>query len=178
MIWPIRVNMLRRVLEGTLLLLACADLRGTAQRVANTNLVVRVEPEARIDPQQVPLHFQVSADGTSDVITQATVVTAKVRALPGQRIRVMALLTNLAGPVGPVASTALRWTGSVVSATAGASQATCSGGAFTNAAAQDVAQGWSRSGTLSCAMNFELTGARTLAPGAYSGLVNFTVGAQ
>jgi hypothetical protein len=170
--------MLQRLLLGMLLLLACAELPGTPQRVADTNLVVRVGPEASIDPSKVPLHFQVSADGTSDVRTQAAVVTARVRALPGQKIRVMARLTNLYGPVGPVPAAALRWTASVASATAGATQATCSGGAFTSATAQDVVQGWGRSGTLSCAMNFELTGAGTLAPGAYSGLVDFTVGAQ
>ncbi|MEI9971796.1 MAG: hypothetical protein WDO73_06915 [Ignavibacteriota bacterium] len=110
--------------------------------------------------------------------TQTAVVTAKVRALSGQKFRVMARMTNLQGPAGGAPAATLRWTAAVVSATAGATQATCAGGAFRGATSQDVVQGWGRSGTLSCAMTFELTGARTLPPGVYSGIVDLSVGAQ
>jgi len=83
------------------LLLAGAAVPGVPSTL-KTSLILRVDPEARLDPARIALNFQVSADGSSDVISQTTEVGAWVRALPGRRIRVTARLGALNGPDGPV----------------------------------------------------------------------------
>lgn len=170
--------MRKPTLARVLMLLALPMVQSAVQHSGPTSLLVRVEPVARIDPQQVVLHFRKSADGSSDLTTQAASVTAWVRALPGQRIRVAARLVDLEGPNGPIAISALRWTGQLVSATAGARQAACSSGGFGGEDAQDLVEGWERSGVLTCSVNFELTGARNLSPGLYRGLVKLSLGTQ
>jgi len=158
-----------------LLLLAC--LVSNAQRTGSTSLLLQINPEARIDPQQVALNFRVSADGASDVTTQAANVTAWVRALRGQQIRVTAQLASPNGPNGPV-SAAVRWSGSTTRATAGARAATCSSGTLQSSAAGDLVLGWQESGILTCAINFDLVSPRSLPPGLYSGTVQLTVTAR
>jgi hypothetical protein len=157
------------------LLLACLVRPGGAQRSGTTALVVQVNQEARLDPQQVALNFRVSADGASDVTSQATSVAASVRALPGQQIRVTAQLVSLNGPDGPVPVTQVGWAGSATRATAGGHPATCSSGTFQPGASQDLVLGWQRSGILTCAVNFGLAAPRNLSPGLYSGTVNLAL---
>lgn len=128
-------------------------------------------PETRIDPPQVTLHFLVSADGRADQTNQAAVVQAWVRALPGQQIHVTGSLAQLTGPGGAVPASAVRWTGSAVSATGGAQAAACSSGVFSSTEPHEMVDGWARSGKLTCAETFELTGAGDLAPGTYTGVV-------
>lgn len=149
-----------------------------AQRSGTTTLAVQVNPEARLDPQQVALNFRVSADGASDVTNQTAMVAAWVRALPGQQIRVTARLNAFHGPDGPVPPTQLIWVGSTTRATAGAQAATCSSGTFQTGAAQDLVLGWQRSGVLTCALDFALAAPRTLSPGLYSGTVNLALDAR
>jgi len=160
------------------LLLGCLVSLGGAQRSGTATLVLRVNPEARLDPQQVTLNFRVSADGTSDVTSQTTSVGALVRALPGQQIRVTAQLVSLNGPDGPVPVTAVGWAGSTTRATAGGQAATCSSGTFQAGVTQDLVLGWQRSGILTCAVNFALAAPRDLPPGLYSGIVNLAVDTQ
>jgi hypothetical protein len=160
----------------TLLLLACVAI-GVAQRVGTTTLALQVNPEARLEPQQVALNFRVSADGASDVTTQTANFTASVRALPGRPIRVTARLSSLHGPDGSLPASALRWSGSATRASAGGQSATCSSGTFQSGVAHDLAQGWQHSGTLGCSVKFELAAPRTLTPGLYSGAVELIVGA-
>jgi len=160
---------------GAALLLACLVRPGGAQRSGTTTLVLQVNQEARLDPQQVALAFRVSADGASDVTSQATSVAASVRALPGQQIRVTVQLGSLNGPDGPVPVTQLGWAGSTTRATAGGQAATCSSGTFQPGATQDLVLGWQRSGILTCAVNFALAAPRNLSPGLYSGTVNLAV---
>ena len=160
------------------LLLACLVSRSGAQRSGTTTLVVQVNQEARLDPQQVALNFRVSADGASDVTTQTASVAASVRAVPGQRIRVTASLASLNGPDGPVPVTQVGWAGSTIHATAGGQAAACSSGTFQPGAAQDLVTGWQQSGILTCAVSFELAAPRSLAPGLYSGTVNLAVGTR
>ena len=157
------------------LLLACLVSPGGAQRNGSTTLVVQVNQEARLDPQQVALNFRVSADGASDVTSQTASVAAMVRALPGQQIRVTARLGSLNGPDGPVPVTQVGWAGSTTRATAGGQGATCSSGTFQAGATQDLVLGWQRSGILTCAVNFGLAAPRGLAPGLYSGTVDLAL---
>lgn len=165
----------RLVLVAILALLLASVAAWTQQ---NTNLVVRVEPEARLEPEQVALRFIVSADGKSDITSQSATIGAWVRSLPGRRIGLTMRLDRLDGPEGVLADRPLRWTGSVLNASAGARQAKCSDGSFASASVQDLVQGWDTSGILSCGATFELAGARSLAPGVYSGLVRFTITGQ
>jgi len=158
-----------------LLLLLCPAIPESAQRSANTSLVVQILPEVRIDPRQVPLQFRV--DGVSDVNSVSSVLAVRARALPGQQIYVKAFMGSVTGPDGPVPLNALHWTASTVTATGGGQQASCSSGTFRAGSWQDIVQGWERSGTLSCAVSFQL--ARSgLTPGVYAGVVQLSVEAR
>lgn len=157
------------------LLLACIAGTGGAQRSGTTIMALQVEPEARLEPQQVALHFRVSADGASDVTSQNANVTAWVRALPGQQIRVTARMASLNGPDGALPVTGIRWAGSTTHATAGGQAANCSSGNFGVATLADLVLGWDRSGTLTCAVSFELVSPRNLVPGLYAGIVDLAL---
>lgn len=142
-------------------------------RGASTTLVVRVMPEARIDPSQIALEFRVA-----DTVAQTVNVAAWVRSLPNQQIRVSARLDKLEGPSGPVPVTAVSWTGAVARATAGGNQARCTSGAFAAGQTQDLVLSWRQSGTLTCTFAFTLAESGNLSPGLYSGTVNLSVVAQ
>jgi len=143
------------------------------QRGASTALVVRVMPEARIEPGQIALEFRVA-----DSVVQTANVTAWVRSLPNQQIRVLARLVRLQGPGGPVPVSAVSWTGATARATAGGNQASCASGAFAAGQAQDLALGWRRSGTLTCGFAFTLGDSGNLSPGRYSGTVDLSLAVQ
>ena len=144
-----------------------ASRRIAAQRSGSTTLVLSVAPESRLDPRQAMLNFRVSADGGSDVTTQLTTVSAWVRPLSGQTVRVTASLTGL--PAG-----AVSWSGTRASAAGGARTATCTSGKFASAGPQDLVQGWGGAGILTCTVNFQLD--RTgLSPGLYSGTAAFAI---
>lgn len=167
--------MSRKTAGVAALLMAYVVSPGGAQRSATTTLAVQVNPEARLDPQQVALNFRVSADGASNVTTQTTIVAAWVRALPGQQIRVTASLNAFSGPAGPVPAALLTWVGSTARATAGAQAGTCSSGTFQTGPTQDLVLGWQRSGILTCAVTFALVEPRSLPPGLYSGTMNLAL---
>ncbi len=135
----------------------------SAQNTGTTTLLLRVNPEARLDPPQLPLAFHISPDGSSDVTTASAVVTALVRTAPGQPIRLTGRLANLNAQV--------RWTGSLLTASGGGKDALCSPGTLAPGAAQDLITGWQRSGTATFSLHFELVNARLLAPGDYSAVV-------
>ena len=166
--------MLNMALTALVSLLAMPALYAAAPLSASTSLVVQVEPEARIDPQQVALHVRVSAEGAVEVLTHPAAITAWVRTLPGQQIRVTARLSNFRGPSGPLAGNIVRWSGAVSNATAGAQQALCSSGIFVPGASGDLVHGWQQSGKLTCRVSFDL--AAPLPPGEYTGLVDFALG--
>jgi len=166
----------RSILLGALVV-ACWFQVG-AQRTANTTLVVRVTPEAHLNPSQVSLRFRTSADGTGEVTSQTASIAAWVRALPEQRIHLTALLTGFSGPPAAAASPLIRWTGSPMRATGGGQSATCTNGAFSGAASQDLIAGWQRSGTVTCAITFELADPHSLPPGTYNGTVNLSLRAE
>jgi hypothetical protein len=172
------VTLKRAVLVSAAIAMFWSPGRGGAQRSASATLTVRVSPEARLNPEQVALRFVVTEDGLGEVTSQTETVAAWVRALPGQRIRVMARMANLAGPSGAVPSEAVRWSGARQRATAGGQSAACSTGSFAAGATQDLVAGWESSGTLTCAVTFSLVDPRGLAPGAYAGAVDLTLRAE
>jgi len=162
---------------AALLLLGGGVPRG-AQRSGTTTLMLQVSPEARLEPQQIALNFRVSGDGASDVTSQTNNVSAMVRALPGQNIRVTARLVSLSGPSGAVPAGQLTWSGSRARAAAGGQSAGCSSGVFESGAAHDLVSGWQRSGTLACALTFALQDPRGLTPGLYAGTVQLGLDAR
>jgi hypothetical protein len=133
-------------------------------------LVVQVEPAGYLNPTRFDLEFRVSANGTTDVTQQSRTVAAWVRALPGHPIRLAASF-GLTGPGGPQPLAALRWSGRVASATAGGRDAVCTSGQPADGTPQDLAAGWTRSGTLICDVTFSLANPANLAPGLYSSTV-------
>jgi len=144
-----------------------AGRRIAAQRSGSTTLVLSVAPESRLEPRQATLNFRVSADGASDVTTQSATVSAWVRPLSGQTVRVTASLTGL--PAG-----AVTWSGTRAGASGGARTAACTSGTFTSGVSQDLVQGWVGAGILTCTLNFQLD--RTgLSPGLYSGIATFAI---
>ena len=163
---------------AVLALVVWPGFKCAAQSSGSTTLVLSVPTEARLDPDHIALAFRVSQDGTADVTTMPAQIVARVRALPGQSVRITALLAGLQGPSGPAPATLVSWTGTATSASGNARQATCSNGVFGSGDPQDLVAGWQTSGILTCALNFQLTQPRTLAPGAYSGVVSLAVAAQ
>jgi len=148
------------------LIVALCTVCGYGQRTATTTLMVQVRPEAYVVPSQIPLHFRVSADGASDVTVQTATITAWVRALPGQAIRIVAR---------PSAGFPFSWSGSATRATQGAQSASCTSGTSDGMAPAELVSGWSRSGILTCAVTFFLTDARALDPGLYTANVDLAI---
>ena len=135
--------------------------------------MVRVGPEARLEPTQIALQFQVA-----ESVVQTARVGAWVRSQPGQQIRVLARLAELRGPNGPVPVTAVTWTGAVAQSAAGGHQARCANGAFVAGQAQDLVLGWHNSGTLTCDIAFTVAAPGSLSPGVYSGTVDLALSVQ
>src|SRR5215831_4564039 len=136
-----------RSLAMAVLLLGAA-ITGRAQHDAGTGLVLRIDPEAWISPKQSVLQFQVSGNGSSDVMVQAATVSVRARARPGQPVLVTARMGDIAGPGGSIPASAVRWTGSVVAATGGGAQASCSKGVFVAGAVLQLVEGWIRPGSV------------------------------
>ena len=157
----------------TIVLMLGLSPRAPGQRDASNTLVVRVMPEARIEPGQIALEFRVA-----DRVVQTAKVAAWVRSLPHQQIRISARLARLEGPHGAVPVTAVNWRGVVASATAGGKQASCTNGTFAASQAQDLVLGWRNPGSVTCEISFKLVEAGELSPGMYSGTVDLSVTAQ
>jgi hypothetical protein len=152
----------------------CAPaLHSQTQGSDRSALAVVIQPEARVEPQQVPLQFEVSADGVSDVVSQTASVAAWVRSRPNQPIGVRMRLVRLEGPGGPLPPATLRWTAAAPRSTGGGREASCSAGDFTAGAVQELVTGWQKSGMLECAVTWQLTGTAKLPPGRYTGVVEF-----
>jgi hypothetical protein len=153
-------------------------LKAQQQRAGGTALAVSVGPEARLSQPQVVIRFVVSADGAGEVVTQSAVVGAWVRSLPGQQIRLTSRSGEVQGPRGPVRDAAIRWSGALAQATGGGQSAACASGSLVSEAQQDMVSGWSSSGTLSCAVNFELLNPRDLPPGVYTAVIDLDLRAE
>ena len=158
-----------------LILIFGAINNAAAQGSGTTALVLRINPESRLDPQQITLDFQITSDRTLGMTSKRALIAAAVRPLPGQQIHVTARFASLTGPDGPIPASILRWDGVAVNATGGGQYATCSSGVFSSGAAQDLVMGWNQPGTVTCSVNFQLADERNLRPGAYSGVVTLAV---
>jgi hypothetical protein len=147
---------------------------GLAQHSATTTLAL-VVPEAWVQPQQVPLTFQVSADGAADIVSQGASVAAGVRALPGEAIRVTMQLANLQGP----GKSGLRRQ-SAMERHRGPRHRRRAGGSVhfrrsdRRGSRPGPGEGWQKSGTVECAVTRQLADPRSLPPGRYSDLVQIT----
>jgi hypothetical protein len=161
------------VLAALAVLCLCAGVG--AQRSGSTALEVRIAPEEHLNQSRIALQFHVSADGAGDVASQRATVAAWVRVLPGHRILLTAAIGPVSGPSGPLPPSAIRWSGSLVSATGGGQNAACTAGTFDGPAPQNLVTGWNRSGSLTCAVVFSLNSAAGLPPGRYSGTVELAV---
>ena len=155
-----------------MLLCLTATPKAFTQRNSSTVLVVRIGPEASVDPSHITLSFR-----APDQLVQTATVTALVRSLPNQQIHIAAHLLSLTGPDGPVPPSALNWNGTVASATSGGKQARCTSGAFASGSMPSLSTNWRQSGMLRCTVSFALSGA-TLAPGSYSGMLSLAATAQ
>jgi len=153
----------------------CPVIRLFGQERATNAMVVRVGPEARIQPAQVALNFRVAEDGTVDAASQSAQISAWVRALPNQRIRITASLDRFVGPDGAVPASSVWWSGTVTQASLGGRGATFTNGSFGGGMEQDLIAGWQRSGTLACTVTFSLAHGRGLPPGTYAGAVRFAL---
>jgi hypothetical protein len=152
--------------------------RVCAQRTGSTTLALHVSPEAHLGPSQVALRFVVTADGIGDISSQTEAIAAWVRALPGQRIRLIARIASLAGPSGTVPIEAVQWSGASQRATGGGRAAACSSGSFAGGTTQDLVAAWQSSGTLICSVTFSLGDPHSLPPGVYTGAVDLTLRAE
>jgi len=146
-----------------------------AQPISSSSLVIRVVPEAHLSPSQIPLMFIVSADGAVELTSQVANVLTWVRALPGEEIHLIARFGTMAGPSGTLPASAIAWHGSVLHATAGGQDATCTDGSMAAGLSQALVSGWQRSGTLACAVTFWLESPRSLAPGVYTVMVDLAL---
>jgi hypothetical protein len=156
-------------------LMGFGSLAVLAQRTATTTLMVRVSPEAHLNPTQIQLHYQISADGSSDLISQTERIAAWVRVPPGQQIRLTARFAPLVGPQGALSDAVIGWTGASIHSTHGGQEATCTGGTAVVDSSHDMISGWHRSGTVTCAVTFVLASARMLPPGRYTADVDLNL---
>jgi hypothetical protein len=138
------------------------------QRQGTTTLAVNVVPESQVDPSRVSLRFVVSGDGRDEVISQPTLVTARVRALPGQQIHLTAAVSSVSGPADGAKAARFEWSGTMVRASGEVRTATCTNGAFPDDGPQELVAGWSQSGSLTCGFSFRLANPSDLPPGTYT----------
>ncbi len=146
-----------------------------AQRNGATELLLRVEPDAHLSPLRVTLRLHLDPAPNPHQARQTELITARVRALPGQRIRLLARASPLAGPAGGVPASRLQWSGKTIAAASQAGQAVCGSGGFLEGEPSDLIHGWTRSGAVTCEITFSLTGTGHLPAGLYTGVVDLAV---
>jgi hypothetical protein len=174
----VEVALKRAILAIAVVAISWPGARIGAQSRGSTSLALHVSPEAHLSTPRVALRFVVAADGASGITSQTEAIAAWVRALPGQRIRLIARVVSLSGPDGALPASAVTWNGASERATAGGQSATCSGGSFAGGAEQDLVAGWRLSGTLTCAVTVSLANPQALPPGAYTGALDLSLRAE
>jgi len=145
-----------------------------AQNQSGSALEVQVNPEAHLDTPVVPLSFQLDNPGDT-VSNQPVTITAWVRSLPGQQIQLAAQVAALTGHSGAVPASAIRWSGSMASATGGAVPAVCTAGDFSAGGLQQLISGWTQSGIAKCTVTFALATGVQWPAGSYTGEVNLSL---
>jgi hypothetical protein len=148
-----------------------------AQSSGGSALVIRINPEAHLNPTSAQISFLVTNPG--ETVTSAPVtITAWVRSLPNQQIRLTAQPVNLTGPAGAIPPEAIQWNGATTSTTGGASAAVCTSGTFGPDGPRQLIYGWSQSGIAACTITFKLATDLAWPQGAYTGQVGFNLFAQ
>jgi hypothetical protein len=167
----------RVLVRWVTIVLAASGLALVLWAQSSGTLVIQVNPEAHLSPSMAVLSFQVTTPGETIASTPVT-LTAWVRSLPGQEIRLSARAVSLAGPTGTVAADAIQWIGTMESATAGATAATCTTGGFDQAPLQQLISGWSQSGIARCRVIFSLATQADWPAGAYTAEINFDLSSR
>src|ERR1022692_4893876 len=90
-----------------------------AQSSGGSALVIRINSEAHLSPSSTRLSFLVTNPGEIATSTPVT-ITAWVRALPNQQIRLTAQPVNLTGPAGAIPLGTIAWNGTMTGTTGGA----------------------------------------------------------
>jgi len=137
-------------------------------------LQVEVKPEAHLYPSSAPLVFQVRVPGET-AVSQAVPITAWVRSLAGEQIRLFAQAAFLTGPTGYVDPAAIRWTGSMQRALGGAKAAACTNGAVAAGLPQLLITGFNDSGIAVCGVSFALVTTPDWPSGTYTGRVDLAL---
>ncbi len=152
-----------------------ASLSAQSAITGGTALVVRILPEARLNPQSITVSIRVDESGA--VVAQSATLHAWIRAVPGHPIQFVARTSQVSGPSGFLPPASLRWEGVAQAASGGGEAAQCTSGAFSGTS-DLLASGWGRSGTLTCQVRFSLNGSTRPAPGVYTAQVDLALYAQ
>lgn len=137
-----------------LAVLFAAGIELRAQQSPTMSLAVRAGPEAHVTPGRVSLRFVISPDGVP-VALQTVVISAWVRALPGERILLSARSSgDLKGDSVSVPISAVQWAGVLTRSVTGAETARCNGGYLNRDSSVELVAGWLRSGILTCQATF------------------------
>jgi len=144
---------------------------------AGSGLVVQINPEIHLDTPVVPLSFAVDNPGEI-AVNQPVTITAWVRSLPDRQIRLTARTATLNGPAGAAPTGAIRWSGSMATATGGATTAVCTSGDFSAGGPQQLIGNWTQSGIAKCTVTFALATDSGWVPGAYTGEVDLSLSTQ
>jgi len=166
-----------RVAMAVVLAMNVSTLTVTAVAAAGTGLMVQINPEAHLDTPVASVSFNVVNPGQL-AYSQPITVTSWVRALPNQQIQLTAQPVALAGPNGAASTATIQWTGTMASATGGATTANCTSGNFGTGGAQQMIGNWSQSGIAKCTITFALATDASWPAGTYSGSINLSLSAQ
>lgn len=174
------VNCLRRLFRWrvmSVVAMGVCALALWAQNPGGSALLVQVNPEAHLDPPAAQLSFQVTEPGEL-AASQPVTITAWVRALPNQQIRLTAQPAALNGPGGAVPLSAVLWNGAMLGATGGATAAACTSGDFSSGQPGQMIAGWNQSGIAKCTVTFRLQTETGWPEGLYTGRVELSLLAQ
>jgi hypothetical protein len=160
------MNRLILYVRPSILIVASAGRLLGESGQATSSLVLRVRPEAIVTPVRCSLRFVVGTDG-SPIAEENIQVQAKVRALPRQKIEIVANVTELQGEATRIPAANLLFRGVRTSARSGAESASCSSGSVATAS---LVSNWIQSGSLTCAVSFFLKPGKYV-PGTYTGNV-------
>ena len=121
----------------------------------STGLLIEIKPEAYVNPSSLSVSFNVIHPGES-VTSVPVSITGWVRALSGQRVRLIATSTL-----------PLQWNGTISQSTGGGASISCTSGNLLSSTAQDLVDGWNRSGVATCSIRFTLATGTDWLPGTY-----------
>lgn len=153
------------------LLFVCAAIAGPQ---SSTQLMVRIEPEARLNLASVSLRFRVPGPEVNTVTLEAL-----ARPLPSQQVIVTATpQSELRSGAAVIPLSAVRWQGTKTAARGGGTAAACTSGALLQASARPLAENWKAPGALTCSVSFSVDDPSRFAPGVYTTTLSFDLRMQ